>query len=57
MKTSALKLNEERTEYSIFSKDKTFVHDAIKASNNNAPVKDAVKILGVTLDSNMTTLD
>ena len=57
MKTSALKLNEEKTEYSIFSKDKIFVHDAIKAGNNNAPVKGAVKILGVTLDSNMTTLE
>ena len=37
MKMKALKPNEEKTEYIIFSRDKTPVHDAIKAGNNDAP--------------------
>ena len=50
MEMNALKRNEEKTEYIIiiFSWDKTPVHDALKADNND------VKILGVTLDRNMT---
>ena len=54
METIALKLNEEKTEYIIFSRNKTPVHDAIKAGNNDVPAQDTVKILGVTLDRNMT---
>ena len=54
MEMNALKLNEEKTEYIIFSRNKTPVHDAIKAGNNDAAAQDTVKILGVTLDSNMT---
>ena len=48
------KLNEEKTESIIFSRDTTPVHDAIKADNNDAAAQDTVKILGVTLDRNMT---
>ena len=51
---NALKLNEEKKEYIIFSRNKTPVHDAIKAGNNDAAVQDTVKTLGVTLDRNMT---
>ena len=51
---NALKLNEEKTKYIIFSRNKTTVHDAIKAGNNDAAAQDTVKILGVTLDRNMT---
>ena len=40
----------ESTEYIIFRRDKTPVHDAIKACNNDAPVQDTVRILGVTVD-------
>ena len=54
MEMNALKLNEEKTEYIIFSRNKTPVHDAIKAGNNDAAAQDTVKILGVTLDRNMT---
>ena len=36
MEMNALKLNEEKTEYFIFSRNKTPVHDAIKAGNNDA---------------------
>ena len=54
MEMNALKLNEEKTEYIIFSRNKTPVHDAIKAGNNDAATQDTVKILGVTLDRNMT---
>ena len=54
MEMNALKLNEEKTEYIIFSRNKTSVHDAIKAGNNDAAAQDTVKILGVTLDRNMT---
>ena len=54
MVTNALKLNEEKTEYIIFIRNKTPVHDAIKAGNNDAAAQDIVKILGVTLDRNMT---
>ena len=48
MEMNALKLNEEKTEYIIFSRNKTHVHDAIKAGNNDAAAQDTVKILGVT---------
>ena len=51
---NALKRNEEKTEYIIFSRNKTPVHDAIKAGNNDVAAQDTVKILGVTLDRNMT---
>ena len=54
MEMNALKLNEENTEYIIFSRNKTPVHDAIKAGNNDATAQDTVKILGVILDRNMT---
>ena len=54
MEMNVLKLNEERTEYIIFSRNKTPVHDAIKAVSNDAAAQDTVKILGVTLDRNMT---
>ena len=47
-----LKLNEEKTEYMIFSRNKAFVHNAIKAGKNDAAAQDTVKILGVTLDRN-----
>ena len=43
-----------QTEYIIFSRNKTPVHDAIKAGNNDAAAQDTVKILGITLDRNMT---
>ena len=54
MEMNALKRNEEKTEYIIFSRNKTPVHDAIKAGNNDAAAQDTYKILGVTLDRNMT---
>ena len=54
METNALKPNEEKTEYIIFSRNKTAVHDAIKAGNNNTAAEDTVKVLLVTLDRNMT---
>ena len=54
MEMNALKLNKEKTEYIIFSRNKTTVHDAIKAGNNDAAAQDTVKILSVTLDRNMT---
>ena len=54
METNALKLNEEKTEYIIFSRNNTPVRNAIKAGNNDAAAQDTVKILGVTQDRNMT---
>ena len=39
MATSALRLNEEKTEYIIFRRDKTPVRDAIKDGNNDARPK------------------
>ena len=42
MEMNALKLNEEKTEYIIFSRNKTPVHDAIKAGNNDAAAQDTV---------------
>ena len=54
METNALKLNEEKTEYIVFSRNKIHVHDTIKAGNSNATAQNTVKILGVTLDRSMT---
>ena len=56
METNVLKLNEKKTEYitCIFSRNKAPVHDAIKFGYNDAAAQDTVKILGVTLDRNMT---
>ena len=54
MEMNALKLNEENTEFIIFGRNKTPVHDAITAGNNDAAAQDTVKILCVTLDRNMT---
>ena len=54
MEMNALRLNEEKTEYIIFSRNKTPVHDAIKAANTDAAAQGTVKILGVTLERNMT---
>ena len=54
MESNALKLNEEKTEYIIFSRSKTPVRGSIKAGNNDVAAQDTVKILGVTLDRNMT---
>ena len=54
MKMNALKLNEEKTVFIMFSRNKTPVHDTTKAGNNDAAAQDTVKILGVTLDRNMT---
>ena len=40
METNALKLNEEKTKYIIFTRDKIPFRDAIKAGNNDAPAQD-----------------
>ena len=51
---NTLKLNEEKTEYIIFSRNKTPVHDVNKTGNSAAAAQDTVKRLGVTLDRNIT---
>ena len=53
---SALKINEDKTEFTIFSaKHYTYDQMSIQISTNTIPHNN-VKILGVTLDANMTLI-
>ena len=54
MKDNALKLNEEKTECIIFSKNTDKAHITLLAGTQVVKSQETVKILGVTLDTKMS---
>ena len=55
MKQNSLKINEDKTEFIIFSnKPKTKDCHSLSVCHNCITLSDCIKILGVTLDSKMT---
>ena len=55
MKQNSLKINEDKTEFIIFSnKPKTKDCHSLSVCHNCITLSDCIKILGVTPDSNMT---
>lgn len=53
MKNNALKLNGDKTEFIIFTREKTTTNYTLNVDNENISSCDSVKILGVTLDTQM----
>ena len=54
MKANALKIKEEQTECIIFSKNKDEAHMTLLAGTQVVKLQKTIKILGVTLDYEMS---